>query len=402
MTTSGAPPRRTRSGRGAAVTQLPTHARLLRDVSGAPHPPVRAWRGRPDAIIVPATRPASALAGLVEVAAQLETTLVVLCSRQANVEQVAHRIGRVSRARGLVIAVDDAAASWMPVFGTSAAMFGPMSGGRASDLSLKRNLGLLLARLRGWQKVVFVDDDITLSRSDVTRIVHQLESHQFAGMMCRDFPDNSVVCHARRLAGFYQDVFVTGAVLGVNTSDVPLPFFPDVYNEDWFFFGEAAARHRLIKAGEARQAAYQPFAEPARAGHEEFGDLLAEGMYSLIETQGPGQSFRQITHLANARYWSSFIDARMCGLDETTAALERLAERRSSTDVVHEAVKSLEQSTGRYGGADRITADHCVDFLRAWERDAVEWGKLCARTNAVGAVRDAMDRLGVSTWLSVR
>ncbi len=30
-----------------------------------------------------------------------------------------------------------------------------------------------------------------------------------AGMVVGDYPDNSVVCHARRLAGLRQDVFVT-------------------------------------------------------------------------------------------------------------------------------------------------------------------------------------------------
>ena len=33
---------------------------------------------------------------------------------------------------------------------------------RVSDLSTKRNLGLLLARLNGWNKIAFLDDDITL------------------------------------------------------------------------------------------------------------------------------------------------------------------------------------------------------------------------------------------------
>ena len=140
----------------------------------------------------------------------------------------------------------------------------PPTAGGTSDLSVKRNFGLLLARLSGWSKIVFIDDDITLSRPDIARLTDQLDSHQIAGMVCRDFPDNSVVCHARRLAGLPQDVFVTGAVLGVNCTDLPLPFFPDIYNEDWFFFAEAAPRATSsTKAGEARQAEYEPFAEPA-------------------------------------------------------------------------------------------------------------------------------------------
>ena len=121
-----------------------------------------------------------------------------------------------------------------------------------------------------------------MSRATLTRLAVQLETHPIAGMVCRRFADNSVVCHARRLAGFDQDVFVSGAVLGVNCSYLPLPFFPDIYNEDWFFFAEAAARQRLAKVGEARQAEYDPYLRPTRAGHEEFGDLLAEGLYAVL------------------------------------------------------------------------------------------------------------------------
>jgi hypothetical protein len=59
----------------------------------------------------------------------------------------------------------------------------------------------------------------------------QLDRHQVAGMHVRHFPDNSVVCHARRLAGFAQDVFVTGAALGVHCNSLPLSFFPDIYKQ---------------------------------------------------------------------------------------------------------------------------------------------------------------------------
>jgi hypothetical protein len=77
---------------------------------------------------------------------------------------------------------------------------------------------------------------VTLARTDnVARLAEQLDRYQVAGMIVRNFPDNSVVCHARRDAGLPQDVFWTGAVLGVHCNNLPLSFFPDIYNEDWFF-----------------------------------------------------------------------------------------------------------------------------------------------------------------------
>jgi hypothetical protein len=39
-----------------------------------------------------------------------------------------------------------------------------------------------------------------------------------------------------------QDVFVTGAVLGVNCSDLPLPFFSDIYTK----IGSSLPKRQLI------------------------------------------------------------------------------------------------------------------------------------------------------------
>ena len=98
---------------------------------------------------------------------------------------------------------------------------------------------------------------------NIARLAGQLEMHQVAGMVVRRFPDNSVVCHARRLAGLAQDVFVTGAVLGVHCNSLPLSLFPDIYNEDWFFFAEEGLRSALPRVGHAVQAEYDPSRIPA-------------------------------------------------------------------------------------------------------------------------------------------
>lgn len=366
-----------------------------------PVPSGRSRRCRPDAIIVPAARPASALAGLIELAAELETALVVLCSRQAKVDQVAERLRRVNRSRGLVVHVGNDYKLPVPEFETSLSEFIKVSYGRTSDLSLKRNFGLLLARRLGWRKTVFIDDDITVSAPDVARLAHQLDDHPFAGMVCHDFPDNSVVCHARTLAQLPQDQFVTGAVLGVNCSDhLPLPFFPDIYNEDWFAFGEAAARHRLTKTGEAHQASYEPFATSTRACYEEFGDLLAEGLYWLMQQLGPDYSFRQITHLASKEYWSTFIHVRLETLRESKTLLGGFMKRGSYSDEVPAAIRSLQSAEDRYT-YNPITADACVDFLKAWQSDVEKWGK-CSRVITTGTISDAMSWLHPTSWDWVR
>jgi hypothetical protein len=398
MKPQGTAPRRGRVvRRGTAPRHLSSHANLLHDVSTSPTPSGRSRRTRPDAIIVPATRRASALTGLIELAADLETQLVVLCSRQATIDRVAERVGRVHGARALVVQLDGYDLP-LPEFETSSPEFAAANGGRASDLSLKRNFGLLLARLRGWRKIVFVDDDITLRRTDLVRVADLLDRHEFAGMTCPDFWDNSVFCHARRLAGLRQDVFVSGGVLGVNCGPLPLPFFPDVYNEDWFFFGEAAARRRLAKSGEARQAEYYPFA-PARARSEEFGDLLAEGLYTRIESLGDVSSFREVVSGAKADYWSSFIDDRRHNLQNTRSRLGEFTGLFSCSDRVADAMGSLEAADALY--ADGISAERCVQFLEAWQADIAKWEKTYIDLCSLDSTRDAMEWFGATNWQTV-
>ena len=183
-------------------------------------------------------------------------------------------------------------------------------------------------------------------------------------MVLRKFPDNSVVCHARRLVKLPQDNFVSGAVLGVNCDDLPLPFFPDIYNEDWFFFLKAAARRELAEAGKATQAEYDPFAKPQRAVNEEFGDFLAEGMYALIGTiDNPSLPFHELLRWATVEYWEKFKEARLIAMDEIVARLHVLGARNGE-DYTASALRSINAAR------EQLRSIHptlCVDFLRAWQ-----------------------------------
>ena len=58
------------------------------------------------------------------------------------------------------------------------------------------------------------------------------------------------------------------------------------------------------------QLEYDPFASPDRARREEFGDLLAEGLYALIGEVDPSVPFDEQLRAADEAYWSRFIDAR--------------------------------------------------------------------------------------------
>ena len=102
-------------------------------------------------------------------------------------------------------------------------------------------------------------------------------------MQIGGFPDHSVVCHAYRQAGGEQQSFIGGGALAVEVKRSK-SFFPDIYNDDWFFLLDGSKWLQPIAVrGQVIQQPYDPFRTPDRARAEELGDVLAEGIYWLLD-----------------------------------------------------------------------------------------------------------------------
>jgi hypothetical protein len=138
-----------------------SHAGMLVDeeLSGELKPARRdAIPAKLDAIIVPTAWPVDALRHVMRIGRKLRRPVVALCSRAASAES-ARKLAEHMRAPVMVVDVDQSLARELPSFQTDRLLQkeGFCSG---SDLSLKRNLGLVLARGSSWQRVLFLDDDI--------------------------------------------------------------------------------------------------------------------------------------------------------------------------------------------------------------------------------------------------
>jgi len=201
-----------------------------------------------DAIIVPASRPAQNLEHAIGLARAMSCPLLILCSRRVTPAEVRQLLAQRSSNDAIVVGLPDDYRHELLEFPALASIKDDLPAAcsyRVTDLSAKRNLGLILARMLGWRRIFFLDDDITdVSPADVHSTVSMLESYPAAGMRVTDYPDNSVVCHAHRETGGMQDVFVTGAALAVDCQQSS-GFFPDIYNEDWLFFYDAASAGQL-------------------------------------------------------------------------------------------------------------------------------------------------------------
>lgn len=366
------------------MLQYLSHIRLIERVSSP-----ATTGARPDAIIVPAARQSENVMAAIDLAKTADCRLVVLCSKRARPRQVRSLFDSSHFAKGT--AVDVPAGYVLPSLRLETADWvkrGPgesVCGDRESDLGTKRNLGLLLARMAGWQRIFFLDDDIRgITVGDLTSTVSLLsKGFRSAGMQVKHFPDNSVVCHARREAREEQDVFLSGSMLAVDCT-VPFAFFPDIYNEDWLFFYQDVAARRMATPGpiaaRMEQLSYNPFADPQRAAQEEFGDVLAEGIYSLLH-RGLGLEY------ATADYWQHFMADRMRILDEIIAHAD-LATTKIRTQVTDSILMARNTLAG-------IRPSMYVDYLDAWQLDLIRWESRLTGLPVGSSVEDALRQLGL-------
>ena len=284
-------------------------------------------RARFDAIVVPTDRPVDSLTACMELALETRITLIVICSKLVQYDEVIDMaVDAGVKACALDLPVHPANPPG-PIFATSSDdELAAASSMTIRDLSTKRNLGLVLARMMGWQRLMFMDDNIYgITKEDVDALAAGLSDHSVSVLIPEEFPDNSVVCHAHRLGGGNQGVFASARAMGTRSDRDDLAFFPNMYNEDWFFFSDEAASRKIIQVGESKQRKYDPYADPERAVKEEFGDLLAEGLYARLD-------YEQSLHGIDAAYWSAFIEKRMAFHARVEESLRKHPERHHDTN----------------------------------------------------------------------
>jgi hypothetical protein len=319
-----------------------------------------------DAIVVPTSRQAGLLSSAVDLARQHKCALLVLCSKQASVDDV-KALAMRSRVNLVAVDIDRIRDTTLPSFRTDEMLTGTPFG-RDTDLSFKRNLALLFSLLAGWQRIVFLDDDIVVpDPGDLGRATALLRNFPAVGLGLGGFPDNSVVCHANRAVGGEQETFIGGGAMAVSVSRMS-SFYPNIYNEDWFFLiGERRSR-RYGVVGRALQAPYDPYGNADRARSEEFGDCLAEGLYALLDVGQYGQQS------VSRDYWVDFLAARRRLIGDIAESVDGL---RAAPAARKRMAAALDAAFQR---CHEIRPEFCVDYLTAWRADRALWSEFVLRT----------------------
>jgi hypothetical protein len=313
-----------------------------------------------DAIIVPTARPPAYLDQAAALARSLPCTLVTLHSKRwTSAASAARRLPQDVNL--LAIDMPDPAHLRLPRWETSRLLARTVFE-RRTDISAKRNLALLLSRMLGWSRVLFLDDDITeLNPDDVRRASGLLDNYNAVGLHVGGFPDHSVVCHAYRQAGGSQQSFISGGALAVHM-ERSNSFFPDIYNDDWFFLltGDKGIQPVGV-TGAVRQFPYDPFRNPDRARAEEFGDVLAEGIYWLLDQGG-------LVTDADRAHWGKFLVERKRFIKRVLTMVEQDRTLESA-----DRARRIAALKGSLGRLKLITPERCEDYLQAWAADRQRW-----------------------------
>ena len=339
-------------------------------------PPVKV-----DAIIVPTSRPVAYLKEAAAAALSLGCPLVTLHSQKwtSAYEAAAYLDPAVN-----LIAVDvpEAAGLRLPELATSRLLAGTIFK-RKTDVSTKRNLALVLSHALRWERVVFLDDDIQVPNpGDLSRAAGLLDSHSAVGLAVGGFPDNSMVCHAFRQAGGWQETFIGGGALAVGVKG-NRSFFPNVYNEDWFFVLEAGkCLQSVATVGQVLQNPYDPY-RVERARGEEFGDVLAEGTFWLLD-QGKPASDGDLTH------WRDFLAHRK----EFIKQVQGMVDGKASIDAKVRA-RMGEALTAALGRCERITPQLCMAYMKALASDQDRWQRHIQQIRQQPSREEALSSLTV-------
>jgi hypothetical protein len=197
------------------------------------------------------------------------------------------------------------------------------------------------------------------------------------GLTIDGMPDNSVVCHAFRQAGGAQDMFIGGGALAVGIESMT-SFFPNIYNEDWFFLLDEDGLRPTATTGRAVQKEYDPFREQ-RARMEELGDCLAEGLFWLLDSE---RSLRDAT----AGHWRQFLRARTEFITDVIGMVDRMP---GEPEQRHRMLLALKAARGR---CHYIKPDMCVDYVEAWRADRVRWRDHVQKLHRTHGMKPTIDK----------
>jgi len=354
-----------------------------------------------DAIIVPTIRTAEQLRSAVQLAADARCHLILVYTDSLP-DGLTDVLARLRPDQVTLLTVRTGARDRLLDLGTCL----PQSrvSAAALDIGRKRNLGLLIGRVCGWTRMLFLDDDVRrLSVAKLSAAAALLDSYPVVGLQVKKYPDASVVGHARRLTGRRQEPFVSGGSLLANPQLLN-GYFAPIYHEDWLCIINHLRAGEVAIGGSVGQLPYLPFTTSERARFEEFGEVLLSGLLWLVHARTRKSAANETHPMAESDYWywRDATDPRFWQeiLVQRAALLADVTVRLKGKNFDGPSpLPSLAGASQRLG---ELTPADFVSFTERWLASLAEWrGQLSVLSHVdlvdkAQAIEKALAELGVA------
>ena len=220
------------------------------------------------------------------------------------------------------------------------------------DLPLKRNYAIWFSIKEGFRKILLVDDDIVgIDSHKLDAGAYLLDKYTAVGSFVEDYPDTSIIGHTQLNNGDDFKCFLSGSFLFISPFEIN-NFFPKLYNEDWVFMTPLLLNNKICTFGEIMQKPYDPFFIPEKATFQEYGEIIAEGLFALLDKKE-----------FNLRYdncaWDEIIERRRNQLLE----LQKSVKCDIQKSIISKAL--LQNS--------KILPCDCTDYMYSLDEDRLSW-----------------------------
>ena len=196
-------------------------------------------------------------------------------------------------------------------------------------------------------KVALLDDDIALTSEQLLQARTAISTGvDIAAFHVLDYPDVSTVDHIERIITRKPSEVSIGGNCIFLDANVRQPFFPSIYNDDWFFLLSNIDTAAIRSIGTAKQRRYVPWTQHNRIEFEQLGDIIMEGAKTNLKVD---QTPFQGDHI----FWRDVLDTYQMRLDRLVA----LCANELFAQALRRAVAV----------AKRIEASNIVDFMESYE-----------------------------------
>ena len=222
------------------------------------------------------------------------------------------------------------------------------------DLPAKRNFALIHSIQHGFKKILLIDDDIEgISKNIIIKGISSLESNDVSGCLVKYFPDTSVIGHIEQKYGEPYYPFLSGNFLFIKSDNIK-SYFPLIYNEDWLFMIPYILKKKIPAIDLIYQKEYNPYEDISRIKFQEFGEVIAEGLFELIYRQKYDDRYKE-------RFWNEYLAYRKSYVTELLDISEK------------PYIPFIKESLDLNG---KIKPNQCINFIHDFEQDILTFKKI--------------------------